>query len=57
MLCRFGISSHFSGVHEEGFLALGDCEDFAYATFFYCQHINIGKSILFQDKVGPSRNW
>lgn len=57
MLYRLGISSGFSDVHKEEFLALGNCEDFAYAIVFYCQDINIEKSMLFQGKLGPSRNW
>lgn len=56
MLCRFGISSDFSDVHKEEFLALGNCEDFVYAIVFYCQDVNVEKSILFQGKLGPSRN-
>lgn len=57
MLCRLGISSHFFDMHKEEFLALGNCEDFAYTIFCYCQDINVGKSILFQDELGSSRNW
>lgn len=57
MLCRLGISSVFSDLRKEEFLALGNCEeDCAYAIIFYCQDINVEKSILFQGKLGPSRN-
>lgn len=39
MLCRLGISSDFSEVHKEEFLALGDSEGFIYAIAFYCQDV------------------
>lgn len=39
MLCRLGISSDFSEVHQEEFLALENSEGSIYAIDFYCQDV------------------